>query len=221
MNCQYCGSKCNRAGKQSNGKQKYQCGDCKKYQQKSYSYEACSQETKIRFKRQVKRANGISELSFILKISEPTVISWIRKYGRSTKPCHHFKQGDIYELDELKTHVGKKRRERWVICAKSRTTGRIIEMKVGRRTKVHLKVVVDKLLALNPKRIYTDGLKVYKSLIPKEIHCVTRFGINHLERFHLTLRTHIKRLNRKTICYSRKQDMLENTIRIYLWGEVL
>lgn len=218
MECQYCGHRCIKHGKQPGGTQRYYCKQCGKTQQKLYVYKGCCENVRDQFIKEVKIGTGISGISYVLGISKTTVIRWIRKQGRSIKPFPYFKQGDIFELDELKTYVGKKKRERWVISAKSRSTGRTVEMKVGRRTKIHLKVVVDKLLALNPKYIYTDGLNVYPGLIPKEIHRVTRFGINHLERFHLTLRTHIKRLNRKTICFSKRQDMLENTIRIYLWG---
>ncbi|WP_084793469.1 IS1 family transposase [Prevotella ihumii] len=40
---------------------------------------------------------------------------------------------------------------------------------------------------------------------------------NHIELYNLTLLTHLKQLNRKTICYSRSLSMLTAIIRIYLW----
>lgn len=63
--------------------------------------------------------------------------------------------------------------------------------------------------------VYTDKLKSYQSLIPSAIHKVIRFGTNHIERTNLTLRTHLKRLNRKTICFSKSEVMLKAVLNIY------
>jgi IS1 family transposase len=154
----------------------------------------------------------------ITGVSVSTQLRQIKKIGREIVPFPEYKQGDIYELDEMRTYVGRKTRPIWVILAKSRITGRIVDMQIGRRTKKSLKRVTDKLLLLNPKAIFTDGLKEYRYLIPENIHKVKRYGTNHIERFNLTLRTHISRLNRRTICYSKSKLMLEYTIKIYLWG---
>ena len=77
---------------------------------------------------------------------------------------------------------------------------------------------MDKVLSLEPTRIYTDRLNVYPSLIPKEIHSVFNYCTNIIERKNLTLRTHIKRLSRRIICFTRKQENLEAHLRIYFWG---
>ena len=63
----------------------------------------------------------------------------------------------------------------------------------------------DKILLLNPQRIYTDRLPLYRSIIPKNIHKVFQYCTNKIERNNLTLRTHIKRLSRKTICFSKNK----------------
>lgn len=97
----------------------------------------------------------------------------------------------------------------------NRTTGKVIDFCVGRRTKENIKQIIDKILLLNPKKIYTDGLNIYKSLIPEKIHKVFEHCTNKIERNNLTLRTHLKRLSRKTICFTRNHEMLENCLRIY------
>ena len=83
--------------------------------------------------------------------------------------------------------------------------------------KENLKTAVDAVLSLTPAKIYTDALLVYRSLIPKSIHKVFKHCTNKIERNNLTLRTHMKRLNRKTICYSKANLMLEACLRIYIW----
>jgi IS1 family transposase len=67
------------------------------------------------------------------------------------------------------------------------------------------------------KQIYTDGLDVYRFVIPEKLHRVKRYGINHIERKNLNLRVHLKRLGRKTICFSKSLLMLEACLKIYFW----
>lgn len=84
--------------------------------------------------------------------------------------------------------------------------------------KKTLKKVVDKVLEYCPRRIYTDGLNIYPVLIDKAIHKPGRYITNRIERLNLTFRTHVKRLSRSTLCYSKKIDMLEACMKIYLWA---
>ena len=66
-------------------------------------------------------------------------------------------------------------------------------------------------------KIFTDRLKNYRYLIDEKVHSVKRFGTNHIERKNLTLRTHLKRLNRRTICYSKSLVVLIAILKIYFW----
>ncbi len=55
-------------------------------------------------------------------------------------------------------------------------------------------------------------------MIPKEIHRRFQYATNKIERMNLTLRTHIKRLGRKMICFSKKTLYLEAPLKIYFCG---
>jgi insertion element IS1 protein InsB len=81
-----------------------------------------------------------------------------------------------------------------------------------------LKVVIHTVLNSDAKKICTDKLVNYKYLIPKEIHHTKVNSTNHIERKNLTLRTHLKRLGRKTICYSKSMAVLTACVKIYFWG---
>lgn len=48
-----------------------------------------------------------------------------------------------------------------------------------------LNQVIQTVVLSNPKIIYTDGLLLYKLLIHKTIHKVTRFGTNRINLKHL------------------------------------
>ena len=52
-------------------------------------------------------------------------------------------------------------------------------------------------------RYYTDKAGVYRRHLPSEQHTVGKRTMQKIERKHLTLRTRLKRLTRKTLSFSR------------------
>jgi len=97
-------------------------------------------------------------------------------------------------------------------------SGNIIDFVVGRRNKTNLGKVTETLVLTDASKITTDKLPVYKKLIPSDMHSTKFREINRIERNNLTLRTHLKGLNRKTICYSKSLVVLTTIVKIYFWG---
>jgi len=56
-------------------------------------------------------------------------------------------------------------------------------------------------------RFYTDDWGAYERHLPPEQRSVVKANTQKIERKHLTLRTRIKRLARKTICFSKLNKM--------------
>ncbi|MFC5981187.1 IS1 family transposase [Flavobacterium salmonis] len=77
--------------------------------------------------------------------------------------------------------------------------------------------VLETLKLSEAKETFTDRLKNYRYLIEEKLHSVKRFGTNDIERKNLTLRTHLKRLNRRTICFSKSLVVLIAILKIYFW----
>lgn len=94
----------------------------------------------------------------------------------------------------------------------------IVDFVVGRRNKTNLRKVTETLILSDALKITTDKLNIYKQIIPENIHSTMYRGINRIERNNLTLRTHLKRLNRRTICFSKSVSMLFAVMKIYFWG---
>jgi len=134
------------------------------------------------------------------------------------KVPHFTTLGAKFEVDEMWSFIGNKKNVTWVTYTIERETKQVIDFFVGRKTSENIKPLINKLLLLLPKRIYTDKLNIYPRLIPKEIHKRFQYCTNIIERKNLTLRTHIKRLSRRTICFSKKQKYLEAHLKIYFWG---
>ena len=213
MKCNYCKQKCTKEGRQINGKQKYRCKSCYKYQQQHYNKKVADQS----IIDLLKEGCGIRSISRLLAISPTTTIRRIL-YISNQIQRPSIVRGKMYEVDELCTYIGNKSRKKWVAYSLRKDTKEVVNFAVGTRTKRTLQQLVNSLLLSEAKTIFTDKLNIYKSLIPEAIHCSRQYRINHIERKNLTLRTHLKRLNRRTICFSKSILMLTACLKIYFWG---
>lgn len=217
MKCQYCNGDCQKAGKQKNGVQKLYCKGCKKYQQRIYRNRAYEMAINPMIAELLCESVCIRGIARVLKISINTVLSRIRKIARAIeKPAIPINQTE-FEVDELRTYIGRKGNEYWLAYALNQTTGKVIDFVIGKRSKRTLSILVNTLILSGVNKIRTDNLNIYQSLIPEKIHHHGAYCINHIERKNLTIRTHIKRLSRRTICFSRSFSLLESCMKIYFW----
>ena len=203
-------------GKTSIEKQRYKCKHCGCTFLKKYSYNAYLFSVNSELVNLLKEGVGIRGISRLLNISPTTVLSRVIKLSKQIqKPLLAF--GKTYEMDELCTYVRNKDSRIWIAYSIRKDIRKVIDFKVGKRTNKTLRSVVNTLLLSDTKKIYTDKLRNYKFLIPKEVHKTTQYGTNHIERMNVNLRTHLKRLSRKTICYSKSLVMLNACLTLYFW----
>ncbi len=205
-----------KSGKTGTGKQRYCCKECGKRFITDYTYQACQTDTNRQIIVLTKEGLGIRSTARVLRISVTTLLKRIVAIaGRIEQPPIAF--GKCYEVDEMRTYIGKKSTLRWIVYAFERETKTVVSFNVGRRTNKTLRYVIRSLELSNARRIYTDKLKNYRYLISKKLHNTHIHSTNHIERKNLSLRTHLKRLNRKTICFSRSLVVLMAIGKIYLW----
>ena len=72
------------------------------------------------------------------------------------------------------------------------------------------------LAPLGITHYYTDKAGVYRRHLPPEQHTVGKLTMQKSERKPLTLRTRLKRLARKTLCFSRSCLMHDLLIGLYM-----
>lgn len=214
--CKYCSCKCIKFGIYKNKSQRYYCKECGKCQKEHYVYKGCIREVKWDIVKLSNESCGIRSISRILDISPGKVLYTIRQqWIEKQRVKRKIVLGREYELDEMRTYVGNKKRKYWIVYALDKSTKEVVDFKVGKRNNKTLKRVVDTLLLSKAKMIYTDKLRNYKYLIPESIHTASKHKINHIERKNLSVRTSLKRLSRKTICFSKSVGMLEATLGLY------
>ena len=112
--------------------------------------------------------------------------------------------------------VGAEAQERWLWHALDHHTGRVLAYIVGtRKDAVFLKLRA--LLApFGITRYYTDKAGAYRRRLPTAQHPIGKVLMQKIERKHLTLRTRLKRLARKTLCFSRPCLMHDLLIGLYI-----
>jgi insertion element IS1 protein InsB len=66
------------------------------------------------------------------------------------------------------------------------------------------------------RRFHTDYWGAYARHLEPAVHSPGKRNTQLIERKHLTLRTRIKRLARKTICFSRSIEMQDIIIGLFI-----
>jgi insertion element IS1 protein InsB len=120
------------------------------------------------------------------------------------------------EVDEMWSFVGKKQEPRWLWHAIDHGTRKVLAYVFGRRKDevfLQLKALLE---SFGIRRLFTDRWGAYARHLAPETHMPGKRNTQQIERKHLTLRARIKRLARKTICFSRSCVMHELVLGLYL-----
>ena len=203
-----------------NGKQRFLCKNCGKSFIKKYTYNAYNGNINYWIKMLLCEGVGILGISRLLKISKNTVLSRMLKIADSLKKPIWIKPNCTFELDEMWTYIGNKKKGIYIAYGIERKTARVIDFRVGQRSYNLLRQIVNTVLETKPDKIFTDKFPFYQKLVPKEKHKISKYHINKIERNNLNLRTHIKRLSRRSICFSKSAKYLEAHLSIYFWGQL-
>lgn len=123
---------------------------------------------------------------------------------------------DEAEMDEMWSFVGHKGQQRWLWHAIDHQSGAVLAYVLGEH-KDAVFLQLKKLLApFHIRRFYTDDWGAYQRHIPATYHEIGKRNTQKIERKHLTLRTRIKRLARKTICFSKSIQMHDIVLGLFI-----
>ena len=112
-------------------------------------------------------------------------------------------------MDEMWGRVYSKNTPCWLWHAIDHETGTVVAYVLGTREEEMLWQLWELLSDLNIKvvEVYSDDNFAYHNVIPFNILVIGKKNTQKIERKHLTFRTRLKRLTRKTICYSKSLEM--------------
>ncbi len=126
------------------------------------------------------------------------------------------RRGLSSELDEMWSYVCKKANPRWLWHAIDHHTGKVLAYVFGRR-KDNVFLKLQQLLEpFGITKFYTDGWGAYERHIEAEQHHVGKENTQKIESKHSNLRTRMKRLVRRTICFSKTEQMHDLVIGLFI-----
>ena len=222
-----------KRGKTASGTQRYLC------QNKAcatgsflldYRNRGCLPEVKELIIDMSLNASGIRDTARSLHISTDTVLSELKKKELVLKSVNtallntlnpdevtvDIERAGEAEMDELWSYVRCKSNPRWLWHAIDHHTGAVLAYVFGRRKDevfLKLKALLDRF---GLTHYYTDKWGAYTRHLDPEQHTVSKRGTQKIERKHLTLRTRIKRLVRKTIRFSKSTQMHDIVIGLFV-----
>lgn len=217
-------------GHRENGTQRDVCKGCGQSFQWEYTYNARIPGVKEQIETQTLNGSGVRDVSRNLGMSKTTVLSELKKkapaevnVGSANYLTMQGNAGIDVEIcvdgDEFWSFVGDKSHQRWTWSVLDRETGLILAHHNGRRTDASCQALLKKLEIFPIRTYYTDNWQRYSKFIPSSQHVIGKQYTWKIERTNLNFRTHIKRLQRKTICYSRNETIHDNVIGMYIEHE--
>lgn len=120
------------------------------------------------------------------------------------------------ELDEQWSYVQNKGNQRWLWLAIHHESRVVLAYAFGDRKDVVFRELQELLKPFGITVFYTDNWGAYSRNLPEENHVIGKDNTQRIERKNLTLRTRIKRLARRTICFSKSVKMHDIVIGLVI-----
>ena len=235
VHCPYCGSNhVGRHGYSQGGAKRYTCRNTSCSHSTfmlEYIYSACQSEVRSQIIEMTLNASGIRDTARVLKISPTTVIKVLKDKEDELESVNRnllesvknpdklhvvISRCEEAELDEMWSFVHDKGNQRWLWHAIDHKTGKVLAYVFGRRKNVVFKKLKALLEPFGIRHYYTDDWAAYSRYLDEAKHHIGKRNTQKIERKHLTLRTRIKRLARKTICFSKLEKMHDIVIGLFI-----
>ena len=203
--CPYCLSvKVVRNGVKSSGAQTLLCKNCGKQFQRNYLYWACDKNRRTMVMKMLVRGSGIRDCATVLGISTDSVLRCLLREGApiELKPMqrHYHK----VQIDELWSYVGKKKNKVWMLYAYCSESGEVLAFTLGKRNIKTMKNLMLKLKHIEVDFFLTDHWQAFSAILPYEKHLIGKVFTKAIEGVNTFFRTRLRRLVRKTVCFSKK-----------------
>lgn len=114
------------------------------------------------------------------------------------------------------SYVGSKDGPRWLWHAIDHESGKVLAYVFGDHKDAVFLQLKALLEPFGITRFYTDDWGAYERHLSSEEHVIGKRNTQKIERKHLTLRTRLKRLARKTICFSKLTKMHDIVIGLFI-----
>ena len=103
-----------------------------------------------------------------------------------------------------------------LVATQHHHTGTVLAYVFGRRQDTVFLALKALLEPFGITRYFTDGWGAYERHVEAEQHTIGKANTQKIESKHINLRTRIKRLVRRTICFSKTERMHDLVIGLFI-----
>ena len=150
------------------------------------------------------RGSGVRDCAAVLGISVNCVLRHLVRSAAQVviKP----KQSRYHrvQLDELWSYVSRKEKKVWLLYAYCADSGEILGFTMGKRNIKTVKNLMLKLKGLEVDFYCTDDWEAFSSVLPYYQHLIGKQFTRAIEGINTWFRTRVRRLVRRTVCFSKK-----------------
>ena len=203
-------------GRTAQAKQRYLCKTCGRQFITNYTSQGCRVFLRNFIVPMTLNGAGIRDITRVLHLSCGTVLSVLRQSAAAAEEPLVPKRISNLELDEFWSFVGKKAHQRWTWYGFDRERKQVTAFVNGPRTDANCRALYQKLKAAQVRKFHSDRWEAYAKTLPAQKHQIGKDGTRHIERRNLTFRTRIKRLQRRTICFSKSEVMHDAVIKLHI-----
>ena len=170
----------------------------------------------ISFKKTKKYAKPVNEKFLVERGADKPIDIVI--YNALAAECKELS----VEMDEMWSFYHDKRHQLWLWWAVDHETNTPLAYVFGTREHKYLDELLELLKPFSTGTVYADNNYAYKDRISEDKLITGKKNTQKIERNHLTLRTRIKRLARKTVCFSKSKEIhmavIGTFINIFFFG---
>ena len=213
-----------RNGRDYKGSQKYHCKACGRYGtlNPQQGYDA---PRRAQVKRGVLERLSLRGLERLMSISRRTIQRWLSRWIADVPPLETSLVPadieDVLELDELWSFVGSKDQPRWLWLALCRRTRQVVAYWIGERSEMDAlqlwrRIPRDYSLCAS----FSDRWHPYLHVFDRERHRMvdkSEGETNHVERWFNTLRQRLARFTRKTLAFSKRDDLHDGLLCMFIY----
>jgi insertion element IS1 protein InsB len=203
-------------GQTAQRKQRYLCKDCRRQFSRDYTYLGCLGAWRALIVPLTLNGSGVRDIERVLLVSRYRVLKTLCAAAQQVAEPPLPKRVRALELDECWSFVRTKKQQRWTWYGFDRARRKVVAFVNARRTDAACQTLLKKLDGCRVSHYYSDDWQSYKKFLPAKQHRVGKDGTRQIERPNLNFRTQVKRLQRRTICYSKSPEMHDAVIKLYV-----
>lgn len=154
--------------------------------------------------RMLLRGSGVRDCAAVMDMSKETVLRIILTTAVSFEIKARYRHYHCVQIDEQWSYVGRKKKKVWMLYAYAPKEDEILAFTMGKRNWKTVYNLWLKIKHLDIDLFMTDKWEAFQVVLPPQKHWAGKEFTKAIEGINTWFRTRIRRLVRRTVCFSKK-----------------